>query len=158
MNAHAALVADSPEGTATGLSNDYLNHYGEAVMLLDMALMDRLMFIEMVDWRPLSYIEYFALSPLRRARSAIAAYEALLLEQQRGFEALMNLTDRLVLSAISLLQSERADEEVLHLVQNITHHVRRLMEQASVFLNNKGHVPMLSATVGEAQAIVDGLM
>ncbi len=60
----------------TGLSTDYLNHFTEAVMALEMvtAIPDCLPDLE--AWRPKTYCEHFAGSRFTNRNLVIAAYEA----------------------------------------------------------------------------------
>jgi hypothetical protein len=64
-------------GDRAGLSTDYLNHYSEILMLIEMASFDEDAVADLSGWQPVDYRAYFERSPLRRAASALAAYEAL---------------------------------------------------------------------------------
>ncbi len=44
----------------TGLATDYLNHFNEAIMLLDLLPQTPEVIVELVSWEPLSYQEHFA--------------------------------------------------------------------------------------------------
>jgi hypothetical protein len=58
----------------TGLATDYLNHFNEAIMLLEM-IPDRPDCAEdFLSWRPLSYREHFACSNFKGRELAISAY------------------------------------------------------------------------------------
>ncbi len=60
----------------TGLATDYLNHFNEAIMLLEM-IPDRPDCAEdFLSWRPLSYREHFASSNFKARELAISAYDA----------------------------------------------------------------------------------
>src|SRR3954462_12291667 len=60
----------------TGLATDYLNHFNEAIMLLEMIPDMPDCAEEFFSWRPLSYREHFAASSFKARELAIAAYEA----------------------------------------------------------------------------------
>jgi hypothetical protein len=60
----------------TGLATDYLNHFNEAIMLLEMIPDLPDCAEEFLSWRPLSYREHFAASSFKARELAIAAYEA----------------------------------------------------------------------------------
>src|SRR2546430_6889957 len=51
----------------TGLATDYLNHFNEAVMLLEMIPDIPECAEDFLQWRPLSYAEHFTASILPRA-------------------------------------------------------------------------------------------
>src|SRR5687768_3075942 len=52
------VVADGPgdalSSACAGLSNDYLNHYSEALMLIEMAADDPAIGADLAEWRPVS--------------------------------------------------------------------------------------------------------
>ncbi len=67
------------EGTninpATWLATDFLNHFNEAIMLLEMLPMAPDCKEDFLAWRPMSYVEHFAASNFKHRDLAIAAYE-----------------------------------------------------------------------------------
>src|SRR3954467_14695886 len=60
----------------TGLATDYLNHFNEAIMLLEMIPDMPDCFQDFLDWKPLSYREHFTASNFKARDLAITAYEA----------------------------------------------------------------------------------
>ena len=68
----------------TGLATDYLNHFNEAVMLLDLLPHTPECIVELIGWEPLSYEEHFAASHFKDKELAIAA--ALRLTEAKGGE------------------------------------------------------------------------
>lgn len=60
----------------TGLATDYLNHFNEAIMLLEMIPDMPECAVDFLDWHPLSYREHFATSNFKARDLAIVAYES----------------------------------------------------------------------------------
>ena len=60
----------------TGLATDYLNHFNEAIMLLEMIPDMPDCYELFLEWHPLSYAEHFIASNFKGRDLAIAAYEA----------------------------------------------------------------------------------
>src|SRR3982074_3445443 len=60
----------------TGLATDYLNHFNEAIMLLEMIPDIPECSEDFLAWYPLSYAEHFTLSNFRARDLAIEAYES----------------------------------------------------------------------------------
>jgi hypothetical protein len=60
----------------TGLSTDYLNHFTEAIMALEMAGAMPECLEDLRHWRPKTYAEHFAASRFRNRAAAIRAYRA----------------------------------------------------------------------------------
>ena len=59
----------------TGLATDYLNHFNEAVMLLEMVPDMPECASDFLEWTPLSYAEHFTASNFKARDLAIEAYE-----------------------------------------------------------------------------------
>src|SRR3977135_4594379 len=59
----------------TGLATDYLNHFNEAVMLLEMIPDIPECAEDFLQWHPLSYAEHFTASNFAARDLAIEAYE-----------------------------------------------------------------------------------
>src|SRR6266481_3407064 len=60
----------------TGLATDYLNHFNEAIMLLEMIPDMPECAEDFLTWCPLSYCEHFMASNFKARELAIEAYEA----------------------------------------------------------------------------------
>ncbi len=61
---------------ATGLSTDYLNHFTEAIMVLEMASAAPECLEDLRNWQPKTYREHFRTSRFSNRDDFIAAYEA----------------------------------------------------------------------------------
>src|ERR1041385_4356145 len=72
----AARLAAANINPKTGLATDYLNHFNEAIMLLDLLPETPECIVELIGWEPLSYAAHFAASHFKDKDLAIAAYEA----------------------------------------------------------------------------------
>jgi len=70
-----ARLAGTNINPTTCLATDYLNHFNEAIMLLEMLPMAPDCKDDFLDWRPMSYCEHFAASHFKHRDLAIAAYE-----------------------------------------------------------------------------------
>lgn len=60
----------------TGLATDYLNHFNEVVMLMEMLPDMRDCAEDVLEWKPASYAEHFQMSCFKDRDLAILAYEA----------------------------------------------------------------------------------
>src|SRR6201993_915516 len=74
--ARAAELKAANINPRTGLATDYLNHFNEAVMLLEMIPDLPDCAEDFLQWRPLSYAEHFTASNFKARDLAIEAYEA----------------------------------------------------------------------------------
>src|ERR1700740_3595832 len=73
--ARAALLQAANINPRTGLATDYLNHFNEAIMLLEMIPDMPECAEDFLSWRPLSYCEHFMASNFRARDLAIEAYD-----------------------------------------------------------------------------------
>ena len=74
--ARAAELKAANINPQTGLATDYLNHFNEAIMLLEMIPDIPECSEDFLQWSPLSYAEHFTASNFKARDLAISAYEA----------------------------------------------------------------------------------
>lgn len=75
-DARARSLLEANINPRTGLATDYLNHFNEAVMLLDMIPDIPECVDDFLDWRPLSYREHFAASNFKARELAVREYDS----------------------------------------------------------------------------------
>jgi len=141
-----------------GLSNDYLNHFSEVLMLVELAPLDAEVMEDLSEWRPIDYPNYFATSQLRRAPEARAAYFQLCEPRRNAFEELVRAMDKLSMTAIRALRPPCEPEDAALVADVTTPALRRLIAQASAFLNSGGVDMPDSSEVEEAQSVIDRLL
>jgi hypothetical protein len=73
--ARAAQLKAANINPRTGLATDYLNHFNEAIMLLEMVPDMPECAEDFLTWSPLSYAEHFVASNFKARDLAIEAYE-----------------------------------------------------------------------------------
>src|ERR1700691_1626323 len=73
--ARAAQLLAANINPRTGLATDYLNHFNEAIMLLEMIPDMPECSEDFLEWQPLSYREHFTASNFKARDLAIEAYE-----------------------------------------------------------------------------------
>jgi hypothetical protein len=73
--ARAAQLRAANINPRTGLATDYLNHFNEAIMLLEMIPDMPECAEDFLDWQPLSYADHFTASHFKARDLAIEAYE-----------------------------------------------------------------------------------
>ena len=73
--ARAARLGAANINPRTGLATDYLNHFNEAIMLLEMVPDMPECAEDFLTWTPLSYCEHFMASNFKARELAIEAYD-----------------------------------------------------------------------------------
>ncbi len=74
--ARSAALRTANINPQTGLATDYLNHFNEAIMLLEMIPDIPECAEDFLAWSPLSYAEHFTASNFKARDLAIEAYES----------------------------------------------------------------------------------
>ena len=91
------------------LATDYLNHFNEVVMLLEMAADMPEMLEDAAEWQPKSYSEHFADSGFAQADLAIEAYDHCPATYRTPFDAQVDELNLLVLCTLEEAQAAQAD-------------------------------------------------
>ncbi|BAL78614.1 MULTISPECIES: hypothetical protein [Bradyrhizobium] len=111
----------------TGLATDYLNHFNEAVMLLEMIPDMPECAEDFLTWTPLSYAEHFTASNFKARDLAIEAYEKAEPSVRAQFD---NITQTLhsILTAVGTAMREvEKDETRVKLAEQATLWVQPLI-------------------------------
>ena len=133
--ARAALLRAANINPRTGLATDYLNHFNEAIMLLEMVPDMPECAEDFLDWHPLSYAEHFTASNFKARDLAISAYDSADPKIRAEFD---NITSAMtsILSAVSdAMQKVKQDKNRAILAEQATGWVKPLVMQAGGIIN-----------------------
>lgn len=147
------------------LATDYLNHFNEIVMLLDLAAEMPDVFEDAAVWQPLSYQEHFARSGLADRQLTIEAYDHSPDDIRGRFEKSVSELDARLESGIEeclqileLGHSEAFGPTCYGLAANARTYIDRL---SSIIHCTDGHVPvhggLETETLEDAQQTIDAL-
>ncbi|WND02426.1 hypothetical protein QGN29_12810 [Temperatibacter marinus] len=92
------------------LATDYLNHFNEIVMLLEMVPDMPEMAEDCMDWTPLSYSDHFMQSGFTAKELAVKAYELAPLEFKGPFDQIIAELDLLIGSTVNGLRAVNVSE------------------------------------------------
>jgi hypothetical protein len=118
----------------TLLATDYLNHFNEIVMLLEMVPDMPEIIEEAKEWTPKSYTDHFNDSTFTEKDLAVAAYEHVPDRYKLPFEQTISQIDRLIEAAVKRLDEidRTADPEYLKVTStDYSRNIQRLMDFAS---------------------------
>jgi hypothetical protein len=93
----------------TGLATDYLNHFNEAIMLLEMIPDMPDCVNDLLDWRPLSYTEHFIASHFKRRDLAISAYEQADPDIRAEFDQITDTMTAILTAVIQAMREVQQD-------------------------------------------------
>ena len=133
--ARAAQLKAANINPRTGLATDYLNHFNEAIMLLEMVPDMPECAEDFLAWTPLSYAEHFVASNFKDRDLAIEAYEM----TEPGIRAEFDkLTDNMtsILTAVgSAMREARQDKTRAMLAEQATGWVKPLVMLTAGVIN-----------------------
>jgi hypothetical protein len=133
--ARAARLVAANINPRTGLATDYLNHFNEAIMLLEMIPDMPECAEDFLNWRPLSYSEHFTASNFSARDLAIEAYETTDAEIRAEFD---NITTTMtsILTAVGAGMRKAGQEKTRAvLAQQATGWVKPLVMLAGGVIN-----------------------
>jgi len=141
----------------TGLATDYLNHFNEAIMLLDLLPHTPECIVELIGWEPLSYQEHFAASHFKDKELAIAAYEAAAPAARGRLDELADTMNALLVATCEAFQRRSSLEAANALAAETAARLKPLVARAGAVINGYDIEHSEDITTGEQQATVDAL-
>jgi hypothetical protein len=155
-----ALAADARRlsaaniNPATGLASDYLNHFNEAIMLLEILPSCPDCRDDFLTWRAKSYAEHFAGSHFKDRALAIAAYATADAHARQCLDALTGAMTAVLEATRAALAAELPAKAAATLAGNVAARLRPLIIRAGAVINGDAD----SGDPPAPQAIVDALM
>lgn len=142
----------------TGLATDYLNHFNEAIMLLDLLPSTPEVFVELVSWEPLSYQEHFAVSNFKERDLAIEAYENAEPIARVRLDELADAMNALLVATCEAFQKRASLDSANALAAATAARLKPLVARAGAIINGYDIETSDDMTTGEQQAAVDALL
>ncbi len=122
----------------TMLATDYLNHFNEIVMLLEMIPDMPEMLDEVKEWQPKSYQDHFRDSTIAEKELAIEVYDHVLAIYREPFELTVEQINSMIASTVQRLEQNISEGEMDVLranVENLSRLIQRLMDMASAIIH-----------------------
>jgi len=124
----------------TLLATDYINHFNEVHMLLDMLPSMPECLEDLLEWVPKNYQKHFTDSVFSAKELAIEAYNHSPDEYRRPFEETIARMDDLVLSTITQVVQDIAKDDsdkIQRTIDNYCPQMIALIEQCSAIINGE---------------------
>lgn len=145
---------------ASGIANDYLNHFNEVLLLIEnLPTLLPEMLDELLEWRPVTYREYFAKSLLPGSARALQIYEGLDEGFRRDFESIIDGINAMATASIDVISAHRSPEgeidpsRVSDFCENASCAIRSALNRASDLVNN-GRVKPVETPQGMADRLI----
>jgi hypothetical protein len=137
-SARAAELRAANINPRTGLATDYLNHFNEAVMLLEMIPDMPECAEDFLGWRPLSYAEHFTASNFKARDLAIEAYNAAAPRIRADFDGITSAMTSILTAVSKAMRETQQDKTRARLAEQATGWVKPLVMQAGGVINGNG--------------------
>jgi hypothetical protein len=144
--ARAAQLRAANINPRTGLATDYLNHFNEAIMLLEMIPDIPECAEDFLLWCPLSYREHFTASNFKARDLAIAAYDSADASIRTEFDNITSAMTSILTAVGAAMREVRQDKTRSTLAEQAIGWVKPLVTLAGGIIN------------GGAEADVDYIM
>ena len=121
----------------TGLATDYLNHYNEAVMLLEMIPDIPECAEDFLAWSPLTYPEHFTHTNFKARDLVIDAYEQAEPSIRNRFDQLTKTMTEILLAVGRAMRDAKQDATRAKLAEQAAAWVKPLVTQAGGIINGE---------------------
>jgi hypothetical protein len=133
--ARAAKLRAANINPQTGLATDYLNHFNEAVMLLEMIPDMPDCAEDFLGWQPLSYSEHFTASNFKARDLAIEAYDSADAGIRAEFDSLTSAMTSILTAVGAAMREAKQDKTRATLAEQATGWVKPLVMLAGGVIN-----------------------
>jgi hypothetical protein len=157
---HARFDADALAraniNPVTGLATDYLNHFNEAIMLLEMLSAMPDCVEDFLTWRPMSYHEHFAASHFKARELAISAYDIANPAARARLDELADAMTAILQATREALMLQKSSTGAGALAAQASEWLRPLVARAGAVINGH-HICPVEETDDAPQAAIDAL-
>jgi hypothetical protein len=133
--ARAAELKAANINPRTGLATDYMNHFNEAVMLLEMIPDIPECAEDFLLWHPLSYAEHFTASNFSARDLAISAYEEADVGVRAEFDNVTGTMTAILVAVHEAMRETQQDATRAKLAEQAIGWVRPLVAAAGGIIN-----------------------
>jgi hypothetical protein len=149
-----AWLAETNINPVTGLATDFLNHFNEAVMVLEMLPMAPECADDFLRWQPMSYCEHFAASRLKHRDIVIAAYEAADPAARAELNAIADNMNAILTATRNGIRRGLSPQTTADLAEEVAWYLKPMIARAGAVINGEPAGPAGQAI---AQTAVDAL-
>ncbi|PLW75067.1 hypothetical protein [Cohaesibacter celericrescens] len=135
----ASVLLAANINPSTLLATDYLNHFNEVLMLIEILPAMPECADDVFSWRPMTYADYFKQSTFKEKNLAISLYESIPDALKSRFESLIHDADEKIfglIERISSLDGDLSGGSFENLAFMASTEIRPLIDRASALIND----------------------
>jgi hypothetical protein len=144
----------------SGIANDYLNIFYELLLLVENLPVIPEMIDDVVNWQPVSYVDYFQRSRLPGSSAALAIHERLDPSLRDAFTRMVGNINQVALAGIEQIQTRRKPngdvfaEDIIDLCERLSAELKDCLGPTTNLVNNG----LCAVNAESVQHMVDRLM
>ena len=137
LPASAEVLAAANINPRTGLATDYLNHFNEAIMLLELIPDMPDCYELFLEWQPLTYAEHFIKSNFKGRDLAIAAYEAAPPAVRSEFDSTIAKMTKVLSTVGDAMRTVQQDATRARLAEQAAGWIKPMLSAAGGIINGR---------------------
>jgi hypothetical protein len=153
----ACLVAANVN-PRTGFATDYLNHFNEAIMLLELMAEVPECRDDFFSWQPKKYDEHFATSKFKHRNVAIAAYSKADPALRQRLDTLATSMNEILMATREVMRQDGCSGSVIAIADLAVRWVKPLVARAGEVINGTEAEQQAARRDATPQLAVDALL
>ena len=153
----SARLAEANINPAPGLASDYLNHFNEAIMMLERLSAMPDCIEDLIEWQPMSYREHFLTSSQKHRELVLAAYSQAEPEARRQLDEIVDAMNAILLATRAALELNISPEVLMALSREAAANLKPMVARAGAVINGLT-LSNTGAPTSAPQATVDALL
>ena len=152
-----ARLAEANINPATGLATDYLNHFNEAIMMLELIPSMPACVDDLMAWKVMTYREHFLATGQKHRDDVLAAYDTADPQARIMLDEIADTMSSILSATRDALRLDLSPTVAAGLAREAAFQLKPLVARAGAVINGlkiSGDVPL----AGVAQAAVDAIL
>jgi hypothetical protein len=154
----ALHLVDTNINSFTGLATDYLNHFNEAIMLLEMLPEMPDCLEDFLAWQPMSYREHFSASKFKDREMAIAAYDHADPARRERLDSLAKTMNEILLATREVMRQDLRAPAAARIADLAVRWLKPLIARTGGIINGTESAQLSGSAAAAPQAAVDALL
>jgi hypothetical protein len=151
-------LAQANINPVTGLATDYLNHFNQAIMMLELLPQMPDCLEDLLGWQPRSYPEHFAASNFSDRELAIAAYDIAEPIVRCQLDELADTMNAILATTCEMMQKSSSPPHLTSLAHEAVTRLKPLVARAGAVIHGADDATVERAETEATQAEVDALL
>jgi hypothetical protein len=153
-----ACLVEANVNPRTGFASDYLNHFNEAIMLLELLAEMPDCLEDFFAWQPKKYDEHFAASKFKHRDVAIAAYADADPVLRQRLDTLANSMNEILMATREVMRQELSGSNATAIAGLAVRWVKPLLARAGAVINGTEAEHRGAGQHATPQSAVDALL